>query len=265
MSTATSIVWGGTSREITQPWGRTSLIEEPYWKAAQSHWHCGWDVDMPIGTPLYAARAGRVGYVGYGLLAICSATQTDWYVHIDRSVAAVGALVGRGQLAAYSGAKVPAGGYLTGPHLHFETQNSASALLGQAAPGYLNFPETSVDPGPILAGLFSTAQSALEAIDLWTDTDIAAVKAQILLILHTLNGMPDANGQTVHPTPWEALTARVLDLERKSTEAPTTAPTVDMSAVLAAIADLKAHPSYDPTDASMLAILTRLETAFREA
>jgi hypothetical protein len=44
---------------------------------------------------------------------------------------------------------------------------------------------------------------------------------------------------------------------------PTT--TVDQSAVLSAIADLKAHPSFDPNDAQTLAIVMKLEAAAKAA
>jgi hypothetical protein len=48
--------------------------------------------------------------------------------------------------------------------------------------------------------------------------------------------------------------------------APAPAPaSVDSAAILAAIADLKAHPSYDPADASTLAIVTRIENALKGA
>lgn len=40
---------------------------------------------------------------------------------------------------------------------------------------------------------------------------------------------------------------------------------VDLSAVLAAIADLKAHPAFDPADASILAIVQKLEQAAKAA
>jgi hypothetical protein len=40
---------------------------------------------------------------------------------------------------------------------------------------------------------------------------------------------------------------------------------VDHAAILAAIADLKAHPSFDPNDATILAIVQRIEGALRTA
>jgi len=43
------------------------------------------------------------------------------------------------------------------------------------------------------------------------------------------------------------------------------ATTVDFSSVLSAIADLKAHPSFDPNDAATLAIVTKLENAAKAA
>lgn len=41
--------------------------------------------------------------------------------------------------------------------------------------------------------------------------------------------------------------------------------TVDTAAILAAIADLKAHPTFDPNDATILAIVQRIENALRAA
>ncbi len=149
-----SIVWSDADLVVTQPWGCTDLLVEPWWSLAGCHWHCGIDIGMDVGTALHAARGGRVTYVGYGLLAISGPTYTDWYVHIDSSHVGLGAPIDRGNLVAFSGAKVPSGGSLTGPHLHFESQESSQALLGAKAAGYLNFPATSLDPEPVLTATF---------------------------------------------------------------------------------------------------------------
>jgi hypothetical protein len=128
------------------------LAVEPWWPAKGCHWHCGVDVGMPIGTRLLAARAGQAHLVSYGLLTISvSPTEADCYVHIDLAVVSVGTWVKRGQLIAYSGAKVPAGGSLTGPHLHFEVQT-----------GPLNNPATSLDPIPVLEGAEMTPEQAAQ-------------------------------------------------------------------------------------------------------
>jgi hypothetical protein len=145
-----SEVWAGADCPVTQPWGETSLTVEPLWNGV--HWHCGIDIGMAIGTPLYAARDGWVSYIGYGLLAISGPDYTDWYVHIDRAYPYLKAPINKGNLVAWSGAKVPSGGSLTGPHLHFEVQQAASALLGEQALGFLNYPASSLDPVPILTG-----------------------------------------------------------------------------------------------------------------
>ena len=155
-----SIVWDGDKR-VTQPYGPTSLTVEPIYDLPLGpvHWHCGIDIgDMPVGTPLRAARAGVVSRIGYGLLGIRVSTQTDFYVHIDRATVQLGQAVVAGQLVAYSGNKVPQGGYITGPHLHFEVQVGA-----------LNVPATSKDPVPVLTAAFSGSSGSLEANDLTDD------------------------------------------------------------------------------------------------
>jgi murein DD-endopeptidase MepM/ murein hydrolase activator NlpD len=137
-----SPVWDSASREITQPWGPTTLTIEPWWPEKNCHWHCGIDIGLVTGTPLKAARAGQVKIVSYGLLVIAvSAHEADCYVHIDRAVVSPGQWVKQYQLVAYSGAKIPAGGSLTGPHLHFEVQT-----------GTLNIPATSLNPISVLVG-----------------------------------------------------------------------------------------------------------------
>ena len=161
-----SPVWGGKSLKIGQQYGPTTLSAEP--DRDGEHFHCGIDVSTVLGTPLYAARAGKVGHVSYALLAVVS-TQCDWYVHIDRAVVPLGATVAKGQLIAYSGAKAPSGGTLLGVHTHFEVQNVAAARTAYydangrliVPPGALNNPYTSVDPVAVLAGLFSSSGSAI--------------------------------------------------------------------------------------------------------
>ena len=48
-------------------------------------------------------------------------------------------------------------------------------------------------------------------------------------------------------------------------DAPANAGSADPAVILAAIADLKAHPSFDPNDAIMLAIIQKMEGAFKQA
>src|SRR6266705_209877 len=166
-----SIVWGDVDKRVTQPFGCSDLIingrhVEPWWNVADCWWHCGDDIgDMPIGTPLYAARAGRIANVGWGQLGLAASgtNQTDWYIHIDRAATAVGHNVARGELIAYSGNKVPSGGATFGPHLHFEVQTAPSP--------YYNRPASSVDPVPILAPTFGPGGGILGDDDLTPEQD----------------------------------------------------------------------------------------------
>lgn len=91
-----------------------------------------------------------MAYVGYALLAIQSGAFLDWYIHIDRATVAVGQLIIKGQLVAYSGNKVPGGGVSFGPHLHFEVQEGVFYFDVYGRPRPLNRPSTSRDPIPVI-------------------------------------------------------------------------------------------------------------------
>ncbi len=86
--------------------------------------HTGIDLAGPIGTPIYAARDGRVifagWYYGYGLTVIIDhgSGMTTLYGHASRILVRAGQVVRQGQLIA----RVGRTGYTTGPHLHFEVR-----------------------------------------------------------------------------------------------------------------------------------------------
>ena len=144
-----SKAWAG-DWPITQDWGFTDLDLEPWYQGR--HWHCGIDIGMPVGTVLYAVRAGVVKVRTFGILGIQTPSgQVDYYIHGDYSVL-LGRSVVKGAVLGTSGARVPGGGSLTGPHLHFEIQDGL---------GLLNQP-TGLDPLPILSpGLFSSPGATL--------------------------------------------------------------------------------------------------------
>jgi murein DD-endopeptidase MepM/ murein hydrolase activator NlpD len=143
-----SVVWADDI-PVTQPWGITDVQSEPPFQlpGGTVHWHCGIDIGLYF-VPLNAARPGKVIYESYGLLCVQVGGELDWYVHIDRADVAVGADVIQGQHIAVSGNKVPAGGSLTGPHLHFETR---SGPLWLSSGLNINIP-TGNDPVPVLGG-----------------------------------------------------------------------------------------------------------------
>lgn len=87
--------------------------------------HNGTDFGAPIGTPLYAAKSGKVVAAGpasgYGLWI---RIQTDdgyllEYGHNDKNYVSVGQRVNAGQVIGTVGNR----GYSTGPHLHFGVRN----------------------------------------------------------------------------------------------------------------------------------------------
>ncbi|PIT86782.1 MAG: hypothetical protein COU33_01280 [Candidatus Magasanikbacteria bacterium CG10_big_fil_rev_8_21_14_0_10_43_6] len=104
-------VWPTSVRRITQYFG---------WR------HTGVDIAGPVGTPLYAARAGTViksqcgwngGYGCYVILDHGGGVQT-LYGHASQLYVSVGQQVGQGQALAAMGST----GRSTGPHVHFEVR-----------------------------------------------------------------------------------------------------------------------------------------------
>jgi murein DD-endopeptidase MepM/ murein hydrolase activator NlpD len=106
-----------------------------------THRHAGIDWAVPVGTPVRAARAGRVTFAGpsssYGLrVDLDHGTGfVTKYAHLSSIKVRLGQTVTAGQLIALSGNT----GRSTGPHLHFETRQNGSpidplGLLGLRAP-----------------------------------------------------------------------------------------------------------------------------------
>ena len=89
------------------------------------HHHNGIDIDVPIGTTVYAAAMGKVTYVGeeegYGTLVILEHAEGYYtaYGHLSSVLVYARQFVEAGQPIAESGNS----GISSGPHLHFEVRN----------------------------------------------------------------------------------------------------------------------------------------------
>lgn len=92
--------------------------------------HQGIDLRAPRGTPIHAARAGRVTFVGrqsgFGNLVIIEHEDglQSWYAHNDRNLVEVGKWVEQGQAIA----RVGRSGNATGYHLHMEFRRNGQSL-----------------------------------------------------------------------------------------------------------------------------------------
>lgn len=86
--------------------------------------HAGIDISVGYGSPVVAAKAGRVAiadwYGGYGKLVVIDhgGGVTTWYGHNSEFTMSVGQRVGQGQVIAKAGST----GRSTGPHVHFEVR-----------------------------------------------------------------------------------------------------------------------------------------------
>jgi murein DD-endopeptidase MepM/ murein hydrolase activator NlpD len=90
-----------------------------------SWFHTGLDFEAPTGTPVHAARSGRVASAGwdaggYGELVVLDhgGGVTSRYAHLSAIDVRTGASVAAGALIG----RVGATGRATGPHLHFEVR-----------------------------------------------------------------------------------------------------------------------------------------------
>jgi murein DD-endopeptidase MepM/ murein hydrolase activator NlpD len=101
-----------------------SIVGDPFGPRGD-RWHSGIDLVAPMGTPVYAARAGKVVYAdwlegGWGFLVVVShgSGERSWYAHLSRIDVRKGVWIGAGVRVGAVGAT----GDATGPHLHFEVR-----------------------------------------------------------------------------------------------------------------------------------------------
>jgi murein DD-endopeptidase MepM/ murein hydrolase activator NlpD len=98
-----------------------------------AHFHNGIDIVAPFGTPVRAAGAGRVVYIGWNyadgsdpafiVIIAHSANLTTWYAHLQaRYPVSAGQVVKKGQVIGYEGNT----GRSTGAHLHWMVEYNGS-------------------------------------------------------------------------------------------------------------------------------------------
>ena len=110
---------------ITQEFGCTGFGMEPPLGNCK-HFHRGIDIANTAGTPIRAAGAGKVIFVGkspydpaYIVVIAHSQHLVTWYGHVQTNIPVkVGQFVGKGHILAYEGCT----GWCTGPHLHWAVQ-----------------------------------------------------------------------------------------------------------------------------------------------
>lgn len=112
-----------TRSTVAYLWPARGVITSRFGMRWRRH-HTGVDIAAPRGTPIHAARAGRVvragWHGGYGLLVVLDHGDgmETWYGHASRILVRVGERVERGQVIA----RVGCTGACTGPHVHFEVR-----------------------------------------------------------------------------------------------------------------------------------------------
>jgi murein DD-endopeptidase MepM/ murein hydrolase activator NlpD len=105
-------------------------ISSPYGERGRK-FHQGVDLRAQIGTPVVAASAGEVVYVGskikgYGRMVVLKHSDGFYtvYAHHSKNKVKIHQRVTAGQVIAYSGKS----GHASGPHLHFELRRGAQSI-----------------------------------------------------------------------------------------------------------------------------------------
>jgi murein DD-endopeptidase MepM/ murein hydrolase activator NlpD len=101
--------------------------------------HSGIDLGAPFGTPVLAAKSGRVEYAGWGdgygnLIELDHGSTGTRYAHLEAIYVYQGQSVAQGQQLGIVGST----GRSTGPHLHFE-------IMVSSGDGWV-----ALDPAPYL-------------------------------------------------------------------------------------------------------------------
>lgn len=112
-----------TRADVAYLWPARGVVTSRFGSRWRRH-HSGVDIAAPRGTPIRAARDGRVvragWYSGYGLVVVLDHGDgmETWYGHASAVLVRVGQVVERGQVIA----RVGCTGACTGPHVHFEVR-----------------------------------------------------------------------------------------------------------------------------------------------
>ena len=119
------------SAVVTQPFGCTTLVLEPYDPFCRSrHVHTGIDLSASMGTAVHSAASGiaHLGYdpMGAGLYVVVTFDRRTrvLYCHLLRTAVTEGEQVSPDQVIGQLGAS----GLATGPHVHFEVQVDGRAV-----------------------------------------------------------------------------------------------------------------------------------------
>ncbi|SEE19553.1 tape measure domain-containing protein [Arthrobacter alpinus] len=109
--------------------GRVNPVKNMALTQGFSAFHDGIDIGVGVGTPVFAAGAGRITHAGPGATApgvsggnevhLLSNGVEQWYAHLSQIGVKLGQMVAAGQQIALSGNT----GISSGPHLHFGTYN----------------------------------------------------------------------------------------------------------------------------------------------
>lgn len=148
-------IWPMNTIRQTQGFGENPAYYAQYGQKG----HNGLDLGVPVGTPVYASRAGTINFEGWGqnsswmgavagiAIIIDHGDVYTGYAHLTSTVINKGQSVAQGQLIGYSGAT----GGVTGPHLHFEFIGKppvfSNGFAGRVNPSQFAVGQETTNPG----------------------------------------------------------------------------------------------------------------------
>ncbi len=152
---------------VSQKWNENPLDTDgkPFYPKIGMKGHNGWDLAVPVGTPVYSTIDGIVFYAQVdGADAKTVAIDTDCeyeynssttkfqvlYTHLSKIMVEVGQRVVKGQLVGLSG---NTGRYTTGPHLHYGIHPVVNSRSTYPANGY----NGAVDPVHFFDGTYPSS------------------------------------------------------------------------------------------------------------
>jgi murein DD-endopeptidase MepM/ murein hydrolase activator NlpD len=129
-----------------------SLTSSPGWRldpfgSGRTVWHNGWDIAVPMGTPIYPTQSGTVYFVGpykgYGnLVAILHGKgYVSLYGHNQEVLVKAGQEVDTKTVIARSGNT----GRSTGPHVHYEIRRYKNAEQKETAASLVDSVKAAVE------------------------------------------------------------------------------------------------------------------------
>lgn len=142
--------------------------KDPFGSGRRTY-HRGWDIAVPVGTPVYSMSPGMVTYAGwyrgYGYTIVVDHGVDGWvslYGHNSKVLVSVGQVIDTSVPIALSGST----GRSTGPHLHLEYRK----YPGGQSPYYVASSAPAPEPRKVVKDMGGGRYPTKEESDVWVES-----------------------------------------------------------------------------------------------